>query len=634
MKLKFALALVMLGLTTQAQLNQYQHVNGVTEFEFDPAYAPFYHGVASGDPLSDAVIIWTRITDNLQSGQLTGIWEVSPDHNFNFVQQTGPFTTDANQDYTVKVDVTGLSPNSYYYYRFIYQNDTSIVGRTKTAAVSGLDRMRMGIVSCINFQAGYFNGLRRLSERNDIDLVLCLGDYIYEYAEGGYGYDSLVGRGHEPNHEMVSLEDYRLRYSFYKMDPDLRRAHQLYPFVTVWDDHESTNDSWMGGAENHQPATEGDWEVRKSNMSTAYHEWMPIRTPDMMNKQKIYRSFEFGDLFDLFMIDTRIIGREEPVSSTEDAAYQDPNRSMLGADQYQWLVNKLKTSTAKYKILGNQVMMTQFNSAPNSPFNFDAWDGFPAERDSLMALIQNEGIENFIVLTGDIHTSWASDLSPAPNDPLSYVPATGDGSLGVEFVTPSITSDNFNEITGTPAGSSAPLEQGIPGVNPQIKFVELDDHGYLLLDIDSNRAQAEWYVGEILQPDTAESLLSMWKTDAGSNRLSMATQASQPKPFSPVAPIERPEQMVSLDNLAPVIMAAYPNPFTTTSRIQFGLAVASKLNIELTDIQGRVVMNWSEKTYPQGVYSLDLNGADLPAATYLLSIRSEQGEQSIQLIKN
>ncbi len=625
--------LAMLSLASFAQVQQYERTQGVKDLVLNPLYKPFYHGVASGDPLQDAVIIWTRITPDSNEIVKDVDWEVALDLDFNQTVQTGTYTTDITKDYTVKLDVQGLNPGTYYYYRFIFDQDTSIVGRTKTAPVGQTNKMRLGVVSCINFQAGYFNALRRLANRNDLDLIVTLGDYIYEYAEGGYGYDSTLGRGHEPDHEMVSLADYRLRYSFYRLDPDMRRIHQLYPFIAVWDDHESANDSYKDGAENHQPATEGPWAIRKENMSTAYHEWMPIRTPDMMNKEKIYRSFSFGNLFDLIMVDTRIIGRDEQVSSVTDTGYSSPNRSLLGNAQLLWLKNELSNSTATYKLLGNQVMLTQFNSVPGQPFNLDAWDGYPAERESLMNYIDSIQMNNFIVLTGDIHTSWASDLTLNPSNITEYNPATGDGSIGVEFVTPSVTSDNFNEITGQAPGSSEAIEQSVLAGNPQIKFVELDDHGYFILDINQQRAQAEWYVGEILQPDLNETLLAIWKTDSGSNRVSEATQPSLSNQNVAPAPDEAPAQNLSLEDYAPQIIASYPNPFIDFVRVQFGLIQASELVIHLRDLQGRTVKTFPAKKYPAGVFSITLEGNDLEPGTYILNIHSDQGHSSIPLIK-
>ena len=620
------------ALSAQAQLNQYQRVTPVKDIVLDPAYAPFYHGVASGDPLQDAVIIWTRVSPSAQANCCDGTWEMAYDLSFNQIAQTGTFNTDANVDYTVKVDVTGLNPGTFYYYRFIVGSDTSVVGRTKTAPASGLEHTRMGVVSCINFQAGYFNGLRRLANREDLDLIVVLGDYIYEYGEGGYGYDSAVGRGHEPDHEMVSLEDYRLRYSFYRLDPDLRRAHQLYPFIVVWDDHESTNDSYKDGAENHQPDTEGDWYVRKENMSTAYHEWMPIRTPDLTNKEKIYRSFKFGDLFDLIMIDTRIVGRDAPISSSSDSAYADPNRTILGKEQWNWLKKELKNSTARYKILGNQVMLTQFNQAPGQPFNLDAWDGFPQERDSVLKFVAGNNINNFIVLTGDIHTSWASNLTVDPTNPLVYNPNTGDGSVGVEFVTPSITSDNFNEITGTPPGSSESVESAVLQANPQLQFVELDDHGYFILDLDGSRAQAESYVGEILTPDLDESLLAMWKTNNGSNKLEEATVLSSPKPIFYPSP-EEPQSRLDIEEAGIELLGIYPNPVVQNCRLQFGVNNSEPVMLSLFNTKGQLVQTWQLNTDRPGVYQQDLSLSHLAKGQYIFSITGKNANASMPIIK-
>ena len=238
--------------------------------DFDPDYKPFYHGVASGDPLADRVIIWTRVTPETSPMAPVDVhWQVATDSGMTHVVQSGVFTTDAERDYTVKVDVTDLAPYTTYYYHFSALNATSITGRTRTAPTADeADRLRFAVVSCSNYQAGYFSAYRKIAERADLDAVIHLGDYIYEYSASGedfYGNEDLrQNRSHLPDKEIVTLDDYRTRYSQYRLDPDLRAVHQQHPFIAVWDDHESTNDSYEDGAQNHQSETEGPWEERKS----------------------------------------------------------------------------------------------------------------------------------------------------------------------------------------------------------------------------------------------------------------------------------------------------------------------------------------------------------------------------------
>ncbi|MFT6851250.1 MAG: alkaline phosphatase D [Sphingobacteriales bacterium] len=642
MKKLFTLAIIaILGVCNSfAQEQKIDHA-AVDTFVFDPMLKPFYHGVASGDPLSDGVIIWTRITPEGQQETFDVQWQVSNDINFKEIIENGAIQTDATKDFTVKVDVQNLSPFTYYYYRFINENDTSLIGRTKTSPVGDQERVRFGVVSCSNFQAGFFNGYRRLAEKNDVDVILNLGDYLYEYAEGGYGYSEEVGRGHEPDHEMVTLEDYRLRYSFYRLDPDLRRAHQLFPFITVWDDHESTNDSYKDGAQNHNEG-EGDWGVRKVSSAQAYHEWLPIRTPDKNNPLKIFRHLKYGNLLDLLMLDTRIWGREEQVSSTNDEEYSNPDRTILGKDQLDWFLEELESSTANWKIIGQQVMLMQFYSGPNAPFNFDAWDGYPGERAKILDFVQEKEIDNLVVLTGDIHTSWAADLNQDPFSPRNpvtqtgYDPISGDGSLGVEFVTPSITSDNFNEITGTPPGSSQGLEQSIKGYNQHIKMVELDDHGYLTLDITPEKVQAEWFTTEILTYDTNEIAMATWQVLDGENRLSSPDGPTEKPRLLPISPPETKAENTTTSAIlinAPAILGVFPNPFDNQFKIQFGIQAKSVVKIALFDVLGSKVKDYGSKALNPGIYQETLTANNLKPGKYFVQIQSEFGSFTLQLIK-
>ncbi|WP_116126379.1 alkaline phosphatase D family protein [Lewinella sp. IMCC34183] len=264
---------------------------------------PFYHGVASGDPLADRVIFWTRVTpDTVDGRSIRGEWCVATDPGLEDLVQEGTFTIEGETDYTVKVDVDGLAPATTYYYSFSALGRDSLTGRTKTTPTGATaDHLRFGVVSCSNFQAGYFNAYGRLAERNDLEAVIHLGDYIYEYANREYGNtevwdDRIVA----PDREIVSLEDYRNRYSTYRLDSDLRHLHQQHPIISVWDDHESANDSYETGASNHQPGDEGSWTDRKEWSRRAYFERLPIRET---GNRSIYRTISYGDLADLIMLD-------------------------------------------------------------------------------------------------------------------------------------------------------------------------------------------------------------------------------------------------------------------------------------------------------------------------------------------
>lgn len=467
----------------------------------DERLAPFYHGVASGDPLADRVIIWTRVTPS-SNEDVTVNYQMATDVEMRNVVKSGSFITNSERDFTVKIDVDGLSPATHYYYQFEALGKKSVIGRTKTAPANDSEYLRFGVVSCANYQNGYFNAFRKLAERKDLDAVIHLGDYLYEYGS------SNEDRPHVPENEIISLADYRARHSHYKLDPDLRYAHAQNPWIMVWDDHETTNNSYKDGAENHTEGTEGNWEERKQLALQAYYEWQPIRLPDNSNFTRIWRSFSYGNLADIVMLDTRIYGREEQLSDAAIAAGSDINsdeRQMLGTDQLDFLKFETEMSDAKWKILGQQVMMTQLNvlglpTAEEIPvlgdiltelvkeggiaINADAWDGYPKERERVLKHLADNEIDNSIVLTGDIHTSWAADLHWDISNPLKYNPITG-GSVAVEFVTPSITSSNADAID--PSAQSAPLVHTvIRAVNPHIKYVDMYAHGYMILDLDEN----------------------------------------------------------------------------------------------------------------------------------------------------
>ncbi|MEO1273094.1 MAG: alkaline phosphatase D family protein, partial [Myxococcota bacterium] len=297
----------------------------------------FQHGVASGDPLTDRVILWTRVTP-AEEAEVEVYYEVALQPDITQRVAAGVFSTNAARDYTVKVDPTGLPPGTTLYYRFQALGRMSPIGRTRTAATpdTALDRFRLAVVSCSNYTSGYFHGYRQIGQRADLDLVIHLGDYIYEYGSSNF-------RPSDPPNEITTLEDYRLRYAQYRSDPDLQEAHRQHPWIVVWDDHESADNSWRDGASNHTPIEEGDWETRLNESWQAWSEWQPVRDQEPL---KIWRSFRFGDLVDLFMLDTRIWGRELQlaVNLVED----DLSRQLLGSDQEAWLIDQLGSASARW----------------------------------------------------------------------------------------------------------------------------------------------------------------------------------------------------------------------------------------------------------------------------------------------
>ena len=585
----------------------------------DPILYPFYHGVASGDPLSNAVILWTRFTDDTLSIDSVEInWRIATDTSMVNVINSGNGFAHVENDWTFKVDASGLSPDTWYYYDFEAFNYHSIRGRTKTAPLGDNDSARFAVVSCSNYEHGYFNAYRYLRDRNDFDAVIHLGDYIYEYAAGGYS-AGIVDRDNEPTNEIITLEDYRVRYSHYRLDDDLRDLHQQYPFINVWDDHESANDSYVDGAQNHSPSTEGPWIERKSNATQAYHEWLPIRSP-VPGDLQIYREINYGDLMSLYMLDTRLEGRSE-----QGGTSSDPNRTILGQNQFSWLTNELKTSNTKWNILGQQVMIAPLEVF-GATLNDDQWDGYDYERTRLYDSITLNGIDNIIVLTGDIHTSWVNDI------PLSNYDASNcTGSVGVEYVVTSVTSPGLGFL-GTVAGGTISL------FNPHIQYTNLSEHGYMILDVSKDKVTGNYYymnsVDAILSGEYFEDAYSVLDGENCVNQASGPTQSSKDPPiFAPESPINGTATIN--DHLtAFTVFGTYPNPFYEDLTIQLFLANDQAITFECYDITGKLVFNQEIYLLSKGLNYVKLYLSSLSSGTYSLVIKSENHYSSKKLIKS
>lgn len=498
----------------------------------------FLHGVASGDPLSDRVILWTRVTPSNanDANDFQVNWEIASDEAFAKVLKTGSLTTSAARDFTLKVDVTGLSANSVYFYRFSYDATRSAVGRTKTLPVGTVDQVKLAVLSCSNYPAGYFNVYAEVAKLNELDAAIHLGDYIYEYSREGYASKDAqaLNRQVDPKSEIVTLTDYRSRYAQYRSDADLQAAHARLPFITIWDDHEFANDTWVGGAENHDPLTEGPFSARRAAALQAYHEWMPIRLPDASKNDRIYRSFDFGNLLSLHMLDTRLIGRDKQLSYASyvgaggafDAArfssdMANPARQLMGAEQTTWLQLQLAKSNATWQILGQQILMARMNipaplvlqsisfsdysallgkaqqapasltaserqilAQPAIPYNLDAWDGYAVARETVLGSAKAMD-KNLISLAGDTHNSWASDLADMNGN-----------AVGVEFGVTSVTSPGFEEIF--PNEDPAKVAAGLEQIIGPLVYAETKNRGFMIVTATPAEARAEWrYVSTV-----------------------------------------------------------------------------------------------------------------------------------------
>lgn len=590
----------------------------------NPLLKPFYHGVASGDPTSNSVIIWTRLTpDTGWVGTADVLWRVATDTGMTNIVQSGTFSTDQSKDYTVKIDVSGLSPNTFYFYEFTYWGYNSIRGRTKTAPAAGADSLRFAVVSCANYEAGYFNAYKVIKDRNDVDAIIHLGDYIYEYEHDGYAFNATANRIWEPQNEITVLSDYRTRYAVYRLDEDLMRLHQQFPFFNVWDDHESANDSYKDGAENHTEGAEGLWINRKKYSRQAFFEWLPIREQSPGNDSTIYRVIDYGDLVDFIMLDTRIHGRDEQVSATSPSV-DDTARTILGVDQFIWLKQQMLNSNAQWKVLGQQVMIAPLEIF-GSPVNADQWDGYAADRLKLMNFVLDSNINNVVALTGDIHTSWANDVPTS-----SYVSSTGAGSAFVEFVTTSVTSP------GLPIPVPAAIVQAL---NPHIKYADLSNKGFTILDVNTTRTQTDWFfVNTVNAIDGGYTNGESWYVNAGERFLRQAGSPAIPRPDvvalqAPPWPRQFGIAAIQTQNELN-IMSVYPNPVSDNLYVQLFLPVESPIQLVITDVSGSILFHSPIGTFNDGLMSFVIPMGTYASGCYNVTFQSNSVKKTIRVVKN
>lgn len=520
--------------------------NDGSDEESSEAQADFLHGVASGDPLQDKVILWTRLTPVDLSARLKVTWEIATDDQFKVNLKTGVVQATKTDDFTVKVDATGLQADTIYYYRFHFGNKTSPVGQTKTLPVS-TNKVSFAVCSCSNYPAGYFYVYREIAKQN-VDVVIHLGDYIYEYGSDGYATEDAEKMGRtlpsDNNKEIIKLDDYRKRYALYRQDKDLQAAHQRHPFIVIWDDHELANDTWRDGAENHQD-NEGSFSDRKLAALQAYFEWMPIRPVSNTDHLNIYRQFNFGSLVQLTMLDTRIIARDKQLEYKDymtasgldaqkfQADLTDSKRTLMGHTQRDWLVDKLKQSTATWNVIGQQVLMSKMwipaellvslgqitlgGTSPGAlakmnaqitelvtlklrleqgdptltiqekarvttlvPYNLDAWDGYYTEREFVYDKL-TEFNKKIIVLAGDTHNAWTS-----------YLYSQKGKYVGVELATSSVSSPGLEKYLSIPLDQLQKFEFAFTTLIDELTYCNLNQRGYLVVTLDDTQVQSDW----------------------------------------------------------------------------------------------------------------------------------------------
>ncbi len=465
--------------------------------ELKPLYqqsaVPFYFGVASGDPLPNSVVIWTKIIPQSLESQSVE-WEIATDTLMQNIVQSGQVTTDSTTAFTVKVDVGKLTPGTYYFYRFKHKGIYSPIGRTKTAPDGDPSMLRFIVVSCADYQGGYYNAFGDIAKRRGVDAVVHLGDYIYEYGVWRGGRKRMMKnrvRQHIPEHTCTTLKDYRTRYGQYRLDQQLSEAHRLHPFIVIWDDHEIANNTSVTGPGGRNVQ---NWDRQQADARQAYFEWMPIRDNE---KRSIVRKFSYGSLAEMWMLDGRLEGRSPQAKGMDDPDLPSIERHMLGAEQTEWMLSGVKNSNAKWKILGNQVIFSKLNDSKvfdrRPEIRMDRWDGYPAEQQHILDFFAKNDLKNIVVVTGDVHTSWAFELTADPSDPSVYDRKTGKGVFGAEFTTPSITSFNFDEVVPKIISVEAKRRFKKKKNNPHLRYLDLNNHGYLLLTLTPERATANWF---------------------------------------------------------------------------------------------------------------------------------------------
>jgi len=509
-----------------------------------PVPARFDFGVASGDPLADRVVLWTNAAPADGQSVVNLTWEVARDAGFAQVVASGQAQATAAAGFTAKVDATGLSAGQSYFYRFREGNNNSPVGRTRTLPASGVASVKLAVFSCANYPAGFFHAYSEAVNQG-AEYAVHLGDYIYEYPANGYASQDAValGRVSTPTNECITLADYRARYAQYRSDPDLKRLHASLPMFAVWDDHEIANNAYVTGAENHTEGVEGAFVDRVAAALKVWHEWMPVRTPDMTDLRKIYRSFDFGNLLSLHMLETRLTGRDRGVElpdlvnpATQAAAFASlvsTSRQMLGAGQQTWLQQQMSASSATWQVLGQQVLMARMafpvsilqalNPANTDPaaqaaglqaitdyltakgtaaldpllltptqqellnpainpllgYNLDAWDGYPAAREVLLGTADTLG-KRLVTLAGDTHNAWHSDLTLM------------DGTkVGEEFATPGVSSPGLEAVLAAiPPADTANI---FTGVIDTLNYADTARRGFLIMTFTPTAATGDWY---------------------------------------------------------------------------------------------------------------------------------------------
>lgn len=550
----------------------------------DTLHAPFIYGVASGDPHATSVVLWTKWAESNATDTSTVLWELASDSLFAQIVQTGSTIVDSSSDFTAHFQVNNLTPGTTYYYRFHdWQGNYSVKGRTKTAQSGNVSELKVAVFSCSSIYSGFFNAYRRLGERNDVDVAIHLGDYIYDFVDA----DEEIRVPTPYPTEPVSLEEYRTRQKYYLLDPDLRFARQQHPWIVIWDNHDLTNN------DHDSPGAE------------AFREYVPIELNANTLAGDIYRDFSFGNLLHIWMADVS-------THRNVDTLY-DGSPAIMDKQQLQWILSGLKNTNATWKMLGGQKMMggwyttgiPQFllNLVPNdgSVFDSGSWDGFPTSRAMIIDTLRAYNIDNFVAISGDAHVSIAMDMVKKPEDTNEYDAATGAGSAGVEFLPSSISRGNMDEA-GVPALLIPTFTNVSNTANPQHVYTEFTSHGYGLLTIREDSILAQFFYSPILAPSNTETLGKSLIVRKGDNHWLRQTASE-----------------IETANVGFAVSQPYPNP----TNQQLFIAIDNSKNISLSanilTIEGKNILTIPSKSFV-GKQTWEIALPEMPEGTYILRI--------------